>query len=79
MSSKIIIISLINPDKGSVWADDEEIGQENFLNWQRGIGYVAQDVNLLDLSIQDQAKVETDNIINFLKNQNLLMHIGKKG
>lgn len=48
-----IIISLINPDKGSVWADDEEIGQENFLNWQRGIGYVAQDVNLLDLSISE--------------------------
>ena len=48
-----IIISLIQPKKGSIFSDGFEIGKDDFENWKRGIGYVAQEVNLLDSSIAE--------------------------
>ncbi len=48
-----IIISLIQPNEGSIFSDGFEIGKDDFMNWKRGIGYVAQEVNLLDSSIAE--------------------------
>lgn len=46
-----IILSLLQPQKGILRVDDLEINQENNQNWQKLIGYVPQDIYLLDESI----------------------------
>ena len=46
-----IILSLLQPQKGILRVDDLEINQENNYNWQKLIGYVPQDIYLLDESI----------------------------
>jgi len=43
-----IILGLLKPDSGSVIVDDARITEDNLKNWQKTLGYIPQDINLLD-------------------------------
>lgn len=46
-----IILGLISPDEGGLYVDDQKISDELLSAWQRNLGYVPQDIYLLDDSI----------------------------
>ncbi|UNC93584.1 ABC transporter ATP-binding protein [Candidatus Contubernalis alkaliaceticus] len=43
-----IILGLLMPQEGSIKVDDEVIDGNNIRNWQRNMGYVSQNIYLLD-------------------------------
>lgn len=47
-----IIMGLLNPQKGEILVDDVKINSENIRSWQRLIGYVPQNIFLLDDTIE---------------------------
>lgn len=46
-----ILIGLLSPNEGRMTVDGIEIGEDNVRNWQRNIGYVPQQVFLVDDTI----------------------------
>jgi ATP-binding cassette, subfamily B, bacterial PglK len=46
-----ILLGLISPDKGSIKVDNVEINEKNVCAWRGSIGYVPQDVFIMDDSI----------------------------
>ncbi len=43
-----IILGLLEPQKGSLEVDEKMITEQNLRSWQRNIGYVPQNINLID-------------------------------
>ena len=43
-----VIIGLLEPEEGELSIDGQTIGQHNLRDWQRGIGYVPQQIYLAD-------------------------------
>lgn len=43
-----VILGLIRPDEGGVYVDGQEITDDLLPHWQRNLGYVPQDIYLLD-------------------------------
>ena len=43
-----IILGLLRPDSGRILVDDIEITVDNLSNWQKNLGYIPQDIYLLD-------------------------------
>ena len=43
-----IILGLLRPDKGQLLVDNQSISPDNERNWQRAIGYVPQQIHLVD-------------------------------
>ena len=63
-----IILGLLEPKKGSLMVDDIEINTKNINNWQSKLGYVPQQISLIDASLaeniafgvkQDEINMET--------------------
>jgi len=48
-----IILGLLQPQKGSLMTDGVEINSNNIVNWQRKIGYVPQQISLIDASLAE--------------------------
>lgn len=46
-----IILGLLEPDSGTLVVDDQKIHADNVRGWQRSIGYVPQQIHLIDDSI----------------------------
>lgn len=47
-----LILGLLAPDSGRVLADDVDIAGENLRRWQRNVGYVPQQIHLMDQSVR---------------------------
>jgi ATP-binding cassette subfamily C protein len=47
-----IIMGLLSPTKGSVRIDETELNDENVPDWHKNIGFVPQDIYLIDASIR---------------------------
>ena len=45
-------MGLINPSNGQIFIDKHELNQKNINDWKSKIGYVPQDVYLIDDSIR---------------------------
>ena len=50
-----ILLGLLSPNSGKIYIDNKEVNLNN-INWQKNIGYVPQDVYLLDDSIKNNIK-----------------------
>lgn len=50
-----ILLGLLSPNSGKIYIDNNEVNLNN-INWQKNIGYVPQDVYLLDDSIKNNIK-----------------------
>jgi ABC-type multidrug transport system fused ATPase/permease subunit len=68
-----IIMGILNPDKGLILSDDVSIS-ENLNSWQKKIGYVPQNIFLLDDSLKaniafgiELNKIDNDKVLNALK------------
>lgn len=48
-----IILGLLEPQKGSLIVDGTEINSKNIINWQRKLGYVPQQISLIDASLAE--------------------------
>lgn len=48
-----ILMGLLYPSEGRMFADDQEILAENIRTWRRSIGYVPQDIFLTDGSVEE--------------------------
>tara|TARA_Y100000768_G_scaffold309461_1_gene243730 strand:- start:186 stop:1064 length:879 start_codon:yes stop_codon:yes gene_type:complete len=48
-----ILIGLLQPTKGSITVDGKELTKANLRAWQQKIGFVSQDIFLLDASIKE--------------------------
>tara|TARA_B100000609_G_C17137760_1_gene393784 strand:+ start:1 stop:831 length:831 start_codon:yes stop_codon:yes gene_type:complete len=48
-----ILIGLLQPTKGSITVDGQELTKANLGAWQQKIGFVSQDIFLLDASIKE--------------------------
>ena len=48
-----IILGFLQPQKGSLMTDGVEINSNNIVNWQRKIGYVPQQISLIDASLAE--------------------------
>lgn len=46
-----ILLRLVNPDKGTILCDDVDISSVNLGDWRKNVGYVSQDVFLLNDAI----------------------------
>ena len=55
-----IIIGLYKPLSGSVYVDDMPIGESNIRSWRRKIGYIPQDIYLLDGSVAQNVAFERE-------------------
>lgn len=60
-----IILGLLEPKKGSLVVDDIEINTKNINNWQSKLGYVPQQISLIDASLAENIAfgVKQDEII----------------
>lgn len=43
-----LILGLLRPESGRILVDGKEITEDNLINWQKNLGYIPQDINLLD-------------------------------
>ena len=48
-----IILGLLEPQKGNLMADGVEINSKNINNWQSKLGYVPQQISLIDASLAE--------------------------
>lgn len=48
-----LLLGLIRQESGSVRVDDIELTSENIRNWQQAVGYVPQDIFLVDATIKE--------------------------
>ena len=48
-----IILGLLEPQKGNLIVDGAEINSKNIINWQRKLGYVPQQISLIDASLAE--------------------------
>ena len=48
-----IILGLLESQKGSLKVDKAEINSKNIINWQRKLGYVPQQISLIDASLAE--------------------------
>ena len=48
-----IILGLLESQKGSLKVDNAEINSKNIINWQRKLGYVPQQISLIDASLAE--------------------------
>jgi ABC-type bacteriocin/lantibiotic exporter with double-glycine peptidase domain len=46
-----ILLGIIRPDSGTIYADNIEITSSNLVSWQKNIGYVPQKIHLLESSV----------------------------
>ncbi len=46
-----VLLGLLNPEEGGLYVDGIEINDSNIRAWQRSIGYVPQNISLIDESI----------------------------
>jgi len=82
-----ILLGLLSPTEGKILADGKNIN-DNIDNWQKKIGYVPQEVYLLDASIReniamgiDNDKIEqkrVDELINFTNLDNVINNLPEK-
>ena len=54
-----ILLGLLSPSSGKILADDEDI-KYNIDNWQKKIGYIPQEVYLLDANIRENIALGVD-------------------
>ncbi|MDJ0922071.1 MAG: ABC transporter ATP-binding protein [Henriciella sp.] len=55
-----VILGLLTPHEGALNVDDTEIDDGNIRAWQRSVGYVPQDIFLLDASITENIAMGED-------------------
>lgn len=48
-----ILLGLLEPTKGKILLDSQELNKTNVRNWQKNIGYVPQDIFMMDASIAE--------------------------
>jgi HlyD family secretion protein len=48
-----ILTGLLQPSLGTIEVDGHELNESNLLSWQKNIGFVSQDIFLLDASIRE--------------------------
>lgn len=48
-----VLMGLLRPERGQIFADDIEINSDNIRAWRRSIGYVPQDIFLTDGTIKE--------------------------
>ena len=72
-----IILGLLTPDKGKILVNNLDINN-NLPQWQKGIGYVSQDIFLLDSTLKENIafgekieKINHENLSIAIKNANL--------
>ncbi len=54
-----LILGLLKPQKGTIFVDDSNLS-ENTKSWQKKIGYIPQDIYILDESIRNNISFGTD-------------------
>jgi len=47
-----IILGLLSPDSGQLIADGIEINKDSLPSWQKNLGYIPQDINLYDSTVE---------------------------
>ena len=63
-----ILLGLLSPTGGQVEIDGLPLTEENIANWQKNIGYVPQDIHLVDATIEENiAFSDANSDINFEK------------
>lgn len=55
-----LILGLIEPSEGAVYVDGVVLNSSNTRNWQRSVGYVPQDIFLIDASILENIGLGID-------------------
>ena len=56
-----LLLGLLKPTKGNILVDGEKI-EENLINWQFNIGYVPQDIYLLDDTIKNNITFDEETV-----------------
>ncbi|SMF79554.1 ATP-binding cassette domain-containing protein [Candidatus Pelagibacter sp. HIMB1321] len=74
-----ILLGLLTPDKGNVYSNNFDI-HKNVLKWQKFLGYVSQNIFLLDASLKENIAFGEESISNeklsmALENANLLKFV----
>ncbi len=57
-----LLLRLLNPDSGEILLDDKNITRIDLQNWRQSVGYVSQDIFLLDDTIENNIKFYDDSI-----------------
>lgn len=77
-----IIIGLLRPTKGTVIIDGQRLEQENMRGWQKNIGYIPQNIYLLDDTIRknvafgvDEKEIDDERVWRALEQAQLKQHI----
>jgi ATP-binding cassette, subfamily B, bacterial PglK len=52
-----IVLGLLAPDKGEIYLNDALFNSEDMVNWQKSIGYVPQDIYLIDGTIMENIAI----------------------
>ena len=55
-----IILGVLQPTNGKIFVDNEEINENNLANWHSQIGYIPQDIYLIDDSIKKNIAIGID-------------------
>ena len=51
-----LVLGLVVPDRGSVWIDDEPLGDDTCVAWRARIGYVTQDTFLFNGTVRENLR-----------------------
>lgn len=57
-----VLLGLLLPTSGSVIVDGVEINEVNVRSWQRSVGYVPQDIFLIDASVAENIAIGVDRV-----------------
>ena len=70
-----ILIGLYLPNKGDIYIDDTKLDKNNLKSWRKKIGYIPQDIYLLDATIAQNValseKYDEQRVIKALKQANI--------
>ena len=55
-----LLLGLLSPDSGHIFIDETPLTSENCRSWQNSIGYVSQNVFLLDSSLKENIAIGVD-------------------
>ena len=60
-----LLLSLIKPKKGKILIDDKDMGYFETKSWRKNIGYVSQDVFLVNDTIKNNIKLYDESISDY--------------
>ncbi|WP_456479162.1 ATP-binding cassette domain-containing protein [Nautilia sp.] len=76
-----LIIGLYKPEKGSIFIDDKELNDKNVKSWRQKIGYIPQNIYLIDGDVAQNVafleEIDEDRVKEVLKQANILDFLEK--